>query len=201
MSRILIVSDNEVLMRNIYEWFNTKIDDGDIVIDHAKSREEAETLLEGNTYEKIFHNGIYIIDAVERLQTGSEVFHYGGGFNNKFNNIDINPHDKKTFLKIFTKKYFQVGVNIGGYLLTIASLAGLVISAIAFSVMLRDDVDENMGHIVAIEKKIGSVQVAVDDNSKNVDKLVTIFGIVYGEKVLSVINDSDKSSKLGDNND
>ena len=109
--RVLVVSKNETLKRNMEEWFHPKVEAGKLQIDFADSREDAEVLMAGTNYDKIFHNGIYIIDAIERLQVGSDVYMFGK-INNNLNNFIENPHDKKKISRIFTKNYLKTVYNI-----------------------------------------------------------------------------------------
>jgi len=196
MNKILVVSENDILMRNLYEWFSKKIEVGDLRIDHARSREEAEVMMAEGSYNKIFHNGIFIVDAVERLQVGSDVYNYGKTNNNLFNPI-VNPHDKKSFSRIFSKKYFQTGVNIGGYITAGITVVTVIVALITFSVVLRNDVDINQHEIGEIKEKIDTIGNVQTEVKSNVDKLVTIFGVVYGDK-LKVAIDNKKIPTIGD---
>ena len=101
--KILVVSENKVLVRNLFEWYRNRLDNGSLVIDHAHNKDEAEAKMKEEKYDKIFHNGLYIIDSIEKLQFGADVWKMDGT-NNKYGNV-INTNDKKRLKKIISGKH------------------------------------------------------------------------------------------------
>jgi len=90
--RVLVVSENESLISNINEWFKSKINNGDLVVDYVKTKDEAVGLLRTVPYDKIFQNGVYIIDAIEEYQSGVDVIQEGI-WKNKIYKHSVTGHD------------------------------------------------------------------------------------------------------------
>jgi len=175
--RILIVSENEVLLRNFKEWFDRQIRGGSLIVDHAFDKKEATEFLKHNTYDKVFHNGIYIIDAVERYQQGSDIWNFGTMRNN-YQNV-INFDDKRSFSRIINKKYLQSGVNIGGAFAILSVLVGII----TWGVNLRADVNVNEKDIGDIKETVSEIRVDQKEDSKNLNELKTAFEIVYKDEM------------------
>lgn len=193
--RVLVISKNETLRRNMEEWFAARIDNGSLVIDYAGDRESAEDMMSETSYNRIFHNGIYIIDAIERLQVGSDVYMFGKT-NNNLNNFVENPHDKKVFSKIFSKKYLKLGVNIGGTLGSIVAIITGLVMFIAFELSARADINVNTKGISVVDKKVDNLEVKVNENGIVSRENNVILKIVYG-KELEKIQKNNKST-IGD---
>ncbi|MHA1952331.1 MAG: hypothetical protein ACW96U_00075 [Candidatus Heimdallarchaeaceae archaeon] len=197
-TRILIVSKNETLKRNIEEWFRNKIENKTIVLDYTNSREDAESLMAVNNYDKIFHNGIYIIDAIENLQVGSEVFQYGRT-NNNLCNVIPNIHNKKVFSKIFSKKYLNLGVNIGGFLGSVMAILIGLVGFISFMFFVRADVNINMAHIEEnteeikeVKRDVKDVRVELGVVGRDANDALLILQTVYGDKLKIKLPENDK---------
>ncbi len=195
--RVLVISKNETLKRNMEEWFAPRIDNGSLIIDYAGDRESAEDMMSSASYDRIFHNGIYIIDAIERLQVGSDVYMFGKT-NNNLNNFIENPHDKKVFSKIFSKKYLKLGVNIGGTLGSIVAVITGLVLFIAFELDSRSDININTKAIGIVDKKVDNLEVKVDDNGIISRENNIILKIVYGTELEKLKNNK---STIGDNDD
>ena len=183
--RVLIVSENMVLMRNLKEWFSNKIERGDLILDHAASKDEAEKLMDKNNYDKIFHNGIFIIDSIERLQAGSEVWYYGNPNNTIYKNTIKDISNRKYVSRAFKGKIFQISANIGGIISVITILAYLI----TFVVTVKADVDTNKKDIIDIKSVVKTIDEQQKDLNINMDKIITAFKIVYGEKIDEVFKD------------
>jgi hypothetical protein len=186
---VLIVSKNQTLKRNVDEWFFSKIEAGKLKIDFSDSRKSAEEMMSSMSYDKIFHNGIYVIDAIERLQVGVDVYAFGKT-NNNLNNYIENPHDKKVFSKIFSKKYLKLGVNIGGALGSVVAIVTGLVLFVAFGLYARSDIDINTEAIVKVDKKVDNLELkidVVDDVSKENN---TILKLIYGKEIETTSNKS-----------
>lgn len=180
--RILVVSENLILMRNLREWFDRKIKSGHLIIDHVTSTKDAEPLLQSVAYDNVFHNGIYIIPAVERYQSGAGIWNFGQMNNNYQNTINVN--DKKSFSRIINKKYLQNGVNIG----SVFAILTIITAVITWGVSLRADVDDNIEDIGRISTAVTEIRVDQKVFSKDLNKLVVAFEYVYGDKIKEAEN-------------
>lgn len=205
--RVLIVSKNETLRRNIEEWFAVRIDNGTLVLDYAGDSDSAKSLLSENSYDKIFHNGIYIIPAIERLQVGADVYSFGKT-NNNLSNFVENPHDKKVFSKIFSKKYLKLGANIGGALGSIVAIITGLVLFVAFGLYARSDIDTNTEAIGTVDKKVDNLEIkvdVVDDKVDVVDDIAkennTILRLVYSKEIETALPKENNKSTIGDNDD
>lgn len=193
--RVLVVSKNETLKRNMEEWFHVKVESGRYVIDFASSREDAEELMSEVNYDKIFHNGIYVIDAIERLQVGSDVYMFGKTNNNLSNYVE-NPHDKKKISKIFSKNYLKIMYNIGGLLgSAITIVIGLVLF-IAFNMGARADININTESTIENKQEIREVKEEVNRIGDISEENNTILKIVYSDEIKKAL-----PKKIGDNDD
>ena len=175
--RILIVSENKTLIRNMKEWFAVRIQSKNLIIDHAITKEESEGYIENNNYDHIFHNGLYIIAAIERYQSGTNVWNVGSTNNNYQNGI--NPNNKRSFSRIINKKYLQSGVNIGGALAILSIIVGIV----TWTVTLRADVDHNVEEIGEINQTVTEIKMDQKGISKELNELTTAFKYVYKDKI------------------
>ena len=169
--RVLVISKNETLKRNMDEWFHVKTESGKLKIDFAGSREDAEELMSSVNYNKIFHNGIYVIDAIERLQVGSDVYMFGKT-NNNFNDFVENPHDKKKISKIFSKNYLKSVYNIGGLLGSAITIVLAVVTFIIFQVNSNAAIganaitsSENKQEIREVKKEVDRVGDVAEENN------------------------------------
>ena len=126
-----------------------------------------------DAYDKIFHNGIYIIDAIERLQQGAEVWNVGPTKNEYQNSINFD--DKRSFSRIFNKKYLQSGVNIGSALAVLTVLIGLI----TWGVTLRADVDHNIGDITIIKETVTDIKTDQDEIHSDVKDLTAAFKYIF----------------------
>ena len=196
--RVLVISKNETLKRNMEEWFAPRIDNGTLTIDYAGDRESAEDMMSDTSYDRIFHNGIYIIDAIERLQVGSDVYLFGKT-NNNLNNFIENPHDKKVFSNIFSKKYLKLGANIGGALGSVVAIITGLVLFVAFGLYARSDIDTNTTAIGVVDKKVDDLQVEVNKNGDISEENNVILKLVYGKEI-DLPKENSKST-IGDNDD
>lgn len=196
--RVLVISKNETLKRNMEEWFAPRIDNGTLTIDYAGDRESAEDMMSDTSYDRIFHNGIYIIDAIERLQVGSDVYLFGKT-NNNLNNFIENPHDKKVFSNIFSKKYLKLGANIGGALGSVVAIITGLVLFVAFGLYARSDIDTNTTAIGVVDKKVDDLQVEVNKNGDISEENNVILKLVYGKEI-DLPKENNKST-IGDNDD
>jgi hypothetical protein len=193
MIRVLVVSENEVLLRNLREYFSDRVNSGDLILDHAKTRDDSIAYLEKHSYEKIFHNGVFIFDIIERTQFGSEVYNYGK-INNQYKISEINPTDIKSFSGILYKKWFHLGVNIGGYVTKAVAVIALI-GAASFAYSTRSDIDTNIGsintlegHVLKIDKSVEGLGNGQKKIESEVKSLITIMKVVYGDKAENVLN-------------
>ena len=180
--RVLVISKNETLKRNMEEWFHAKVEAGRIVIDFANSRDDAEELMSTVNYNKIFHNGIYVIDAIERLQVGSDVYMFGKT-NNSLNNYVENPHDKKVFSKIFSKNYLKTMYNIGGLAGSAITIVIAVITFIVFQMDSRASINNNTISTIENKQEIREVKKEVDRVGDVAEENNTILKIVYSDEI------------------
>lgn len=194
--RVLVVSKNEILKKNIEKWYSARMKDGSLIVDYAGSNESANKMMSINSYDEIFHNGIYIIPAIERLQSGANV-HGFGKTNNNYNNFIENSHDKKGFSKVFSKKYLKLGVNIGGALGSVVAIITGLALVIAFGLYIRTDVDVNTEGIGRVNKKVDNLEVKVDENGVVSRENNVILKIVYGEELEKILPKNNKST-IGD---
>lgn len=186
---VLIVSKNQTLKRNVDEWFFSKIEAGKLKIDFSDSRKSAEEMMSSMSYDKIFHNGIYVIDAIERLQVGADVYAFGKT-NNNLNNYIENPHDKKVFSKIFSRKYLKLGVNIGGALGSVVAIITGLVLFVAFGLYARSDIDINTEAIVKVDGKVDNLEVKVDENGVVSRENNIILKIIYNKEIEMANNKS-----------
>ena len=198
--RVLVASKNETLKRNMEEWFIQSINAGKLVIDFASSIADAEELLSNFNYDKVFHNGIYIIPAIEQLQAGTDVYMVGKT-NNNFGNRIENINNKKLFSQVFTKKYLKMGANIGAVVGSVITALILVGTVIAFSVYARSDIDTNATSINQNTAAIEEVKVEVDKVGDVAKENNTILRIVYGSELNKSLPKKNNTSTIGDNND
>jgi hypothetical protein len=183
------------------EWFHAKVESGRLSIDFAESREHAEELMSQVNYDKIFHNGIYVIDAIERLQVGADVYLFGKTNNNLDNYLE-NPHDRKKISKIFSKNYLKMMYNIGGLAGSAITIVIAVIAFIAYGLEARNDIDtnteiglENKRGIENLEKEVDKVGDVAEENN-------TILRFVYKDKVNEALpKKNENKSTIGDNDD
>lgn len=175
--RVLIVSENLTLIRNMREWYSRRINSGSLIIDHAVTTEDSKEYIERYDYDHIFHNGLYVIDAIERHQRGAEVWNIGSMNNEYQNGLDVN--NKKSFSNIFNKRYLQSGVNIGGALGVVTVLVGIV----TWAVTLRADVDVNSGEIGEIKSTVTEIKIDQKEMNKNVNELTTAFKYIYRDEI------------------
>ncbi len=175
--RVLVVSENLTLIRNMREWYARRINSGSLVIDHATNTEMSKEYIERYDYDHIFHNGLYVIDAIERHQRGAEVWNIGNMNNEYQNGLDVN--NKKSFSQIFNKKYLQSGVNIGGALAVVTVLVGMV----TWAVTLRADVDDNIEDIGEIKTVVTEIKTDQKGISKELNELTTAFKYVYRDEI------------------
>jgi hypothetical protein len=182
------------------EWFAARIDNGSLTIDYAGDRESAEDMMSDKSYDRIFHNGIYIIDAIERLQVGTDVYLFGKT-NNNLNNFIENPHDKKLFSKIFSKKYLKLGVNIGGALGSVVAIVTGLVLFVAFGLYARSDIDVNTTAIGEVDKKVDNLEIKVDVVDDVAKENNTILRLVYGKELGTALPEKNNKSTIGDNDD
>ena len=175
--RVLIVSENLTLIRNMREWYVRKIQSGFLIIDHAATTEDSKEYIEKYDYDHIFHNGLYIIDAIERHQRGAEIWNIGN-MNNEYQNV-LDVNDKKSFSHIFNKKYLQSGVNIGGALAVLTIVVGII----TWTVTLRADVDNNVEEIGEIKTAVTEIKTDQKEISKELNELTTAFKYVYKDRI------------------
>lgn len=208
MIRVLVVSKNETLKRNMEEWFHQKVEAGRLYIDFAGSRDEAEHLMSTVNYDKIFHNGIYVIDAIERLQVGADVYLFGKTNNNLDNYVE-NPHDRKKISRIFSKNYLKTVYNIGGLAGSAITILIALIAFIAFGLDARGDIDYNATVGLDNKKGIEKVDSKVEEVKKEVDRVGdvaeennTILRFVYKDEINKALpKKNENKSTIGDNND
>ncbi len=193
--RVLVISKNETLKRNMEEWFRTKIETGKLMIDFASSRDDAEKFMSAVDYDKIFHNGIYVIPAIERLQAGSDVYMFGKT-NNNLNNYVENPHDKKKISRIFDRKYLKTMYNIGGLLGSVITIVIALVIFIAFNIDTRAETrnntkstKENKQEIREVKKEVNRVGDISEENN-------IILKIVYGDEIEALLKKN--KSTIGD---
>lgn len=169
MNRFLVITENETFISNMMEWFKNDIKNKKIEIDIAKDREAAKQLLKKKSYNKIFHNGIYVIDLIEQYQNNADVIKQGLTKNKIFsktisgtekNEIDVRK-DKPFYLKV---SYGMVG-------LLLASLVSLVL----FLNTMRKDVDDNIYKINKIDNKVSIISEKINSINSNVGKLTFYF--------------------------
>jgi len=175
--RVLIVSENLTLIRNMREWYSRRINHGSLVIDHATTTEESKEYIERYDYDHIFHNGLYVIDAIERHQRGTEIWNIGN-MNNEYQNV-LDVNSKKSFSSIFNKKYLQSGVNIGGAFAVMTVLVGMV----TWAVTLRADVDNDIKDMGEVKVIITEIKTDQKDISKELNELTTAFKYVYKDEI------------------
>jgi hypothetical protein len=194
MNRVLIVTENDVLIRNMREYFVSHIENGSLILDHAKEQETAEKYLGEYSYDKIFHNGIFIFPIIEKLQAGAQVYNYGKT-NNDYYVSPMDPNDMKSFSKIFDKKWFRLGVNIGGYVTAIIAFVIFVGSLASFGYMVNGKADINSVQIeevkidvAEIKEDVGDVKDIQGKVKEDVGDLITIMSVVYGDKVRAVLD-------------
>lgn len=201
MIRVLVVSKNETLRRNMEEWFHAKVEAGRLAIDFASSRDEAEDLMSSINYDKIFHNGIYVIDAIERLQVGADVYLFGKTNNNLDNYVE-NPHDKKKISKIFSKNYLKSVYNIGGLAGSAITIVLALVAFIAFGLDARGDIDINAKASVENKEAIEKLGDEVDRVGDVAEENNVILRFVYRDKVNEALPEKNENkSTIGDNDD
>jgi len=198
--RVLVISKNETLKRNMDEWFHPRTESGKLLIDFANSAEEAEEKLSETNYDKIFHNGIYVIPAIERLQVGADVYSFGKT-NNNLNNFIENPHDKKVFSKIFSKKYLKLGVNIGGALGSVVAIVTGLVLFVGFGLYARTDIDANTAAVEHVETKVDNLEEKVDEIDDVAKENNTILRLVYDKEIGAALPEKNNKSTIGDNDD
>lgn len=165
--RALIVSQNDSLLETINQFFNKEIESGDIEIDWVKNKRDAIDLLKKHNYDRVFQNGIHVIDAIERYQTGSEVYHFGKSKNNIYKNI-LDPEKKKEMNNFFTKKTLYSWVTLGGGALGILSI---VTAFVIYLNTMRVDVDHNVETISDIKQDVTVIKEKVDDTNNEISKI------------------------------
>ena len=152
---VLVVSENKVLLRNLFEWFRYRIDDHTLQIDHARNKEEAEAKMKENKYDKIFHNGIYIVDVIEKMQIGAEVWNFDHT-NNKYGSVDVN--DKNVIKRIMRNQKDKIN-------LTHWYVGLLVLIAMGFmfwSWQMNETIGENKVNIIDLQTSTIHLQATTD---------------------------------------
>lgn len=142
-TRILIVSENNVLMDNIYNWFKSDISAGVLIIDHVKDVDAGAELLQSNPYDLIFQNGMSVIREIEMYQKNSRLVHFGrtGGNEIYKNNVNINnKNDVSRYIKGKTPFTFW---DIVGRVGTILGVLGVIIGVVIWLYQMRWDIDNN----------------------------------------------------------
>jgi len=175
--RVLIVSNNASLVINIKEWFARDIESGKLELDIAKDREVAEDKLRHKSYDKIFHNGVFIIDAIEKYQSNVDVIHYGNSKNNIYSK-NVEPNNKKQLKEVF-KRPLYLGVNMKGIMSAIIALITFVYTIAVFANTLRIDVTRNSEKIINIERLITS---GMSEINKKIDNLIIVKNDNNGRK-------------------
>jgi len=179
-----VVSENLTLMRNMKKWFARRISRGDLIIDHVETKTESKKFMADYRYDHIFHNGMYIIDAIERYQSGTGVWNIGNVKNNYQNTINVD--DRKSFSRIFNKKYLQSGVNIGGSLAIITVVVGMI----TWGVTLRADVDNNIDDIGEVKTTVVEIKKDQKISMKELNELTTAFKYVYKDQIEKAKNEN-----------
>jgi len=152
---VLVVSENKVLLRNLFEWFRYRIDDHTLQIDHARNKEEAEAKMKENKYDKIFHNGIYIVDVIEKMQIGAEVWNFDHT-NNKYGAVD--PNDKNVIRRIMRNQRDKI--NLTHWYMVLFILISC--SFMFWSWQMNETIGENKVNIIDLQTSTIHLQATTD---------------------------------------
>ena len=141
--RILVVSKNNVMIENIRRWKSQDIEQGVLVVDHAKTKEEANVLAQQYKYDTVIQNGIHVIDIINKYQEGVEFAQLGKSKNNIYrHNIDAYSEEElNLLLSRTTKKPLKNGVRIEGWIVVGISMLTIMVSVVIAYQSLRSDVD------------------------------------------------------------
>jgi len=159
--RVLVVSINDELVKNIKTWFRKDIDSGSLTIHHAKNKDIAREFLSNNSYDVIFHNSINIISEIEEMQKGARTVHIDKTSNDIYSNT-VDPGSRGSV----SKSIFGIEPRIS--VSTLITIIILFVSVIATAVNLIGGVQANAKEITRIEKKFDR---SGEEINKRFDKL------------------------------
>jgi len=166
MNRFLVITENDTFINNMKEWFDYDIKNGLLEIDFARNKEEAKEFVKKKNYDKIFHNGIYVIDLIEQYQSNADVIKQGLTKNKIFNKT-ISGTSKEEILNLDINKDRPFYLKVSYGLLGVFLMA--LVSFVIYIDTIRNDVDINTEKIVIIEKKVDDIK----DNLNAIDKKIS----------------------------